>query len=157
REDFEWIRSEIVALGGEATLFAVDESDHGGQEDLVSTFRHTRDTDYKRLKRDADQLLASARRKKTSADAGDDGRRRGARRLPERFNDIERIDFFGAPARQQAAESLAALERAVAHDKPSAPPDVPHLAISDFRRRRWVTRPRPGVDRMSTAWLIRRF
>jgi hypothetical protein len=29
--------------------------------------------------------------------------------------------------------------------------------VADFRNRRWVTRPRPGVDRMASAWLIRRF
>jgi len=28
---------------------------------------------------------------------------------------------------------------------------------ADYRRKVWLTRPRPGVDRMSSAWLIRRF
>ena len=29
--------------------------------------------------------------------------------------------------------------------------------VEKFRSRTWVTRPRPGVDRMSSAWLIRKF
>ena len=29
--------------------------------------------------------------------------------------------------------------------------------VDKFRDRIWITRPRPGIDRMSTAWLIRRF
>jgi hypothetical protein len=32
-----------------------------------------------------------------------------------------------------------------------------HENVNDYRGRRWLTRPRPGVDRMSSAWLIRRF
>ena len=31
------------------------------------------------------------------------------------------------------------------------------VSSKDFVKRRWVTRPRPGVDRMASAWLIRRF
>ena len=30
------------------------------------------------------------------------------------------------------------------------------LAVKDFKKKVWVTRPRPGVDRMASAWLIRR-
>src|SRR5260370_36168419 len=45
REDFEWIRSEIVALRGEATVFAADALNTGG-DDLVPAFQRARDTDY---------------------------------------------------------------------------------------------------------------
>jgi hypothetical protein len=31
------------------------------------------------------------------------------------------------------------------------------MRVADFQKRRWVTRRRPGVDRMASAWLIRRF
>jgi len=31
------------------------------------------------------------------------------------------------------------------------------LEPTDYRGRTWTTRPRPGVDRMSSAWLIQRF
>jgi hypothetical protein len=35
--------------------------------------------------------------------------------------------------------------------------EVARLERSGYRRRVWVTRPRPGIDRMASAWLIRRF
>ena len=44
REDFEWIRSEIVALGGEATVFSADSLDASGGEDIVATFHRARAT-----------------------------------------------------------------------------------------------------------------
>jgi hypothetical protein len=34
---------------------------------------------------------------------------------------------------------------------------VPSASLTDYRGRRWVTRPRPHVDRLACAWLIRRF
>src|SRR5712691_4565915 len=51
REDFEWIRSEIVALGGEATMFTADGVSTGDTEHLVHAFQAARDVDYGRLVR----------------------------------------------------------------------------------------------------------
>ncbi len=156
REDFEWIRSEIAALGGEATVFVAEALSPGG-EDLVAAFQRVRDADYRTLKRDADRVLSAARAKRRNPAANRDEWGRGVRRLRERFHEIERIDFFHAPAGQDAAASIGALERfAVAAKKPVAV-HPPVLAPTAFRKRRWVTRPRPGVDRMASAWLIRRF
>ena len=155
REDFEWIRSEIVALRGEATVFAADALSPGG-DDLVAAFQRARDTDYRTLKRDADRMLSASRAKRRSpADRDEWGR--GVRRMRERFTEIERIDFFHAPAGQDAAGSISALERLAAGAKEPAVADALVLTPTAFRNRRWVTRPRPGVDRMASAWLIRRF
>src|SRR4051794_20175163 len=55
REDFEWLRTEIVALGGEATVFAA-EALNAGADELVASFQRARDTDYQMLKRDADRM-----------------------------------------------------------------------------------------------------
>jgi hypothetical protein len=156
REDFEWLRSEIVALGGEATVFAAEALNAGG-EDLVAAFQRARDTDYQTLKRDADRMLSASRAKRRSAAANRDEWGRGVRRMRERFNEIERIDFFHAQAGQAAAASIGALERLAAGTKESTAIEASVLSPAAFRNRRWVTRPGPGVDRMASAWLIRRF
>jgi hypothetical protein len=156
REDFEWIRSEIVALKGDATVFAADALNTSGDE-LVAAFQRARDTDYQTLKRDADRLLSVSRTKRRGRAANRDEWGRGVRRMRERFNEIERIDFFHAPAGQRAASSISALERLAAGAKEPVAGDASPLAPTAFRNRRWVTRARPGVDRMASAWLIRRF
>ena len=143
REDFEWIRSEIVALGGEATVFAADALNEGG-DDLVAAFQRARDTDYRTLKRDADRMLSASRAKRRSPAANRDEWGRGVRRMRERFNEIERIDFFHAPAGQDAAGSISALERLAAGVKKPAAVDAPLLSPTAFRNRRWVTRPPSG-------------
>src|SRR5262245_15175598 len=34
---------------------------------------------------------------------------------------------------------------------------LPKLAAKDFAGRTWLTRPRPEIDRVGSAWLIRKF
>ena len=156
REDFEWIRSEIVSLRGDAIVFAA-EALGAGADDLVAAFQRARGSDYEALKRDAVRIATSfrANRRKPLRDREEWNRR--VRRLRERFNEIERIDFFHAPAGLEAARAIGALERIGARAKDPVSSDAPALTPAAFRHRRWVTRPRPGVDRMASAWLIRRF
>jgi hypothetical protein len=156
REDFEWIRSEIVALGGEATVFAADALNDGGN-DLVAVFQRAREDDYRTLKRDADRMLSASRAKRSSPAARRDEWHRSVRRMRDRFNEVERIDFFHAPTGKEAAASIGALERLADGTRESTAIDASVLSPAAFRNRRWVTRPRPGVDRMASAWLIRRF
>lgn len=156
REDFEWIRSEIAALGGEATVFTADAL-NGDGDDLVAAFQRARDADYRALKRDADRMLSSSRTKRRGPAGGREPWNRAVRRMRERFNEIERIDFFPAPSGHDAAGSVGALERLAAGARDTAAVDAPVVSPAEYRGRRWVTRPRPGVDRMASAWLIRRF
>jgi hypothetical protein len=87
---------------------------------------------------------------------------RGARRLRKAFDQWAAIDFFAGEAQRQAAEAVAELEQHVAH---AADPNEPRAAAraipradrAAYRGRVWATRCRPWVDRLGSAWLIRRF
>src|SRR3954466_6207554 len=61
REDFEWIRSEIVALGGDAIVFAAEALN--GADNLVAAFRSARTADYQALKKDVDRMQPGSRSK----------------------------------------------------------------------------------------------
>ncbi len=158
REDFEWIRSEIVALGGEATLFAADALDEGNGADIVAASRRAREADYKALARELHRV------RKDSRSAGKPGSRhdrtgRALRHVRERYDEITRIDFFNATGRDAIAGAIDALDARLAA-RPAAPEEEEEtvtITPNRFSNRRWVTRPRPGVDRMASAWLIRRF
>jgi hypothetical protein len=150
REDFEWLRVEIEGSGGEAVIFAAQHLSVEAEAALVEEFRRQRQTAYTEL---ADELQRLGVRKTT-------GRAqrtlREVARLRERFQAIERIDFFGSAGRDRVASLLAALES----NRPEAGGPRPSAESDDTRQyqgRLWVTRPRPGVDRMASAWLIRRF
>ncbi|HEV2982988.1 MAG TPA: chromate resistance protein ChrB domain-containing protein [Vicinamibacterales bacterium] len=156
REDFEWLGSEIVALGGEATVFTADAISQGGVEDIVTVFQANRTRDYRALQKEIRRLLATAHGKRGATDRQRKAAR-AVRAVRERFEALERIDFFGAAARDETAAALAELERKVAGPTPARSTASPASQKAQFQGRRWVTRRRPGVDRMASAWLIRHF
>lgn len=75
-------------------------------------------------------------------------------RLRLRFQEIVSIDFFGSPLRDPVERTLAAMQEQ--KSKPSLP-ELGKVSRSSYRNRKWVTRPRPGVDRVMSAWLIHKF
>ena len=85
-----------------------------------------------------------------------------ARKLRKAYANLGAIDFFPGEARKQAEEALADLEQRAAR---ALSPDEPHPLNDaivrrngrDFQGRVWATRRRPGVDRLASAWLVRRF
>jgi hypothetical protein len=151
REDFEWLRTEITSQRGDATLFAGHPLGKRASESLVSEFRAARARDFAALHRDAEALNNRPRT------PGDARRNRLVRQLAERLTHLESIDFFGADRRAEAAAAVQALQRRTSGGKMIAASTPPQLKAQAFSGRVWVTRPRPGVDRMSCAWLIRRF
>lgn len=84
------------------------------------------------------------------------------RKLRKAFAQLAAIDFFPGAERQQLDGALQALEtavsRALSKDEPSSRDQpIPRLDRHDYQGRVWATRKRPWVDRLASAWLIRRF
>ena len=137
REDFEWLVREIRAEGGEATLC------HGSllagttDEEVRAMFQAERETEYAAIERDARSL---------AGEGSDDE----LGRLRSRLAETVRVDFFGAPGRE-AAEHALAEAAPPAPDQTEAAPEMPVRGVT------WVTRTGIKVDRIASAWLIRRF
>jgi hypothetical protein len=151
REDFEWLRTDIVASGGDAMLLRAETVDAAAEAELVGAFREARRLELERIRREA---LAARRGRGTPA-----GNARAARDLAERLAALEAGDYFGGvdAARQAARSAVAALQPKQGAHVTKAPADTDGLKTADFTGRTWITRPRPGIDRFASAWLIRRF
>jgi hypothetical protein len=159
REDLEWIKAEINAIGGQAMVMAADAVDPSTRQEVVELFRVARGQDFQAIHGQAHAMLGRVRAR---APVGSARRRlmQSVRRLRERFHDLEAVDFFDAPHHNEAAQVLADLDRRTKGGGSMAirpTPSTTTLDVNSFRGRVWLTRPRPGVDRMSSAWLIRRF
>lgn len=137
REDLEWIRAEIVAHRGQASLLEASALDGYTDKDLVAQLRADRDAEYR-------AFIKKARRT------------RGVRKLKEQLAAIVKRDYANTPSRRDAEKLVADLERELDHQLPAAA-QGPQLRARDFKGRVWLTRPHPGIDRMASAWLIRRF
>jgi hypothetical protein len=160
REDFEWMKAEIGALGGQAIVFAATHVENASGEEIVAAFRAARQADFEAMTR-AIVDLGVAKSRRGAAALKPAARRRIARALRasrHRLGQLDGIDFFQAPGRDEVVAAIEALEsRLQTETRRRTPSSGARLPKNGFQGRRWITRPRPGVDRMSSAWLIRRF
>src|SRR5687768_11969194 len=154
REDFEWLKTEVKAAGGDASVFAADSVDAWSDDALIEEFRRARQDLYEELGRDVEQALkrsASARRPKGT-------RAPALRRLVDIFRErlvaAEKIDFFGSAGRDRVLTLLRQLEDRIGGTGSQAAPSgsLDHAGRkASYQGRLWITRPRPGVDRMASA------
>lgn len=134
-ERFEWLSAVIRKYKGQASVVELFSIDDMPSAELKQSFIEARSVDYEKLLREL---------KKTKQASGN------LSRLRRRLHEIAEVDFFGSPLRVRVETALAALEN---------PQREPRKAVrhgrKEFRGRTWATRPRPGIDRVSSAWLIR--
>ena len=143
RERFEWLAQMIRKHAGEASVVSVQSIDNLSTPQLVARFAEARSREYQEIIRDVQKVSRFAIQKR--------GTRRISR-LRERFREIVEIDFFGNPLQKRLEELFARADAAPAATKKSTKANP-----KDYIGRVWVTRPRPGIDRSASAWLIRNF
>jgi hypothetical protein len=152
-EDLQWVMREIVAGGGEATLVEANLVQGLRDDEVEALFNRARDLDYEDL---VEQIRAAAKLVPKRGKLKDDARRKLAaelERLQRRLEEIAAIDFFHASSRETAASLLEELRQRLA----SEPAVVVDNKAPKYHGRTWVTRKGIHVDRMASAWLIRRF
>jgi hypothetical protein len=147
-EDFEWLRREIVEHGGDGWIVEGKFKAGLTDEAVRDSFRRARTADFAELTAEARTLLDRTR----AAEADIDSLTPEWRRLDRRVKAAARIDFFDAPGRQELEVLMDTIDRTLHPVEPSAPSS--HEAL---RARTWMTRKGVKVDRIASAWLIRRF
>jgi len=156
QEDLQWIAREITQEGGEATLCKASFIEGLRDAQIESFFQTARDADYAAVGEEARDLASELPKKL----APDDERRpdweAALARFKKRLGEIAVIDFFGAPARLAAQSAVASLEKRLERQATSES-DTPPPKPSEYRNRTWITRKNIHVDRIASAWLIRRF
>jgi hypothetical protein len=156
REDFMWLRAEIASLGGAATVLVGDAIDRTDRRSIVEAFTAARAADYASLLQQIGRAARQLGRLGSGSPRGRIDRRVTA--LALRLRTLEAIDFLSAPGGDDARRALQALEERMGRARRAKAADQTQVVNFDsYRDRVWVTRRRPGVDRMSSAWLIRRF
>ncbi len=148
-ERCQWLSKQIRDAGGEATLIRVAEIEGMSKEEIVGMFNEARATEYKELAGACQEALA--RHKK----GAEEELRAELEKLQRRFREIREVDYFNSPG---VHDAQIVLERAVSALAPHKGGTLaPMLEGRAFVGKTWLTRPRPGIDRAGSAWLIRRF
>lgn len=141
QERMEWLATAIRTYKGQASVVQVQGFDDLPADHLKQLFVEARSRDYQKLLREAKKVLALS-----------PARRPGGRlnRIRRRFLELQDIDFFGSPLRTKLENLLVQADTETAGRKANR-------KSGEYVNRLWMTRPRPGIDRVSSAWLIRRF
>ena len=153
QEDFEWLLKEIRDAGGEALICEARLVDGLSDEQVAAMFNAARETDYDAMAKEARALGDAIKAEAGSATYGE-ARARLAR-LKASVAQASAIDFFGANGRETVDGLIAHLASSLGEDSPMQRPTTSER--DDLKGRVWVTRQRVFVDRIASAWLIRRF
>ncbi len=137
QERFEWLAAIIRKNKGEASVAQVTSFDGLSPETIAQLFLEARNKDY--------QQLMGALGKRRSHKPGQ------LAALRRRLAELAAIDVFDSPLRKRVEGMLDAVEQG------RFPSNTKARSRREFLNRSWVTRPRPGIDRVSSAWLIQRF
>ena len=157
-ELFQWLVQEIQSLRGEATLLRVDRVETMTDEKIATLFHKARAPEYQAVIQGCREILRHL-------DRYQGNHRRSIPRLRGKLDGLKReldrvqaIDYLKAPVGERARtlwETTAKRLRA-AETRPRATIGR-HRTSLPPRGSTWVTRPRPHIDRIASAWLIKRF
>lgn len=144
QEHMEWLAAAIRSYQGQASVVKVQGFDDLPDEQLKQLFAESRSHDYQKLLHETKKLLYLPPPRRPSGQL---------KRIRRRFVELQDIDLFGNPLRTRIEAMLA---RADEPDPTKAAKSMKRKS-REYVNRAWGTRPRPGIDRVSSAWLIRRF
>jgi len=154
-EDLQWLLGEIRSGGGEGLICEAKLIDGQTDEETIQMFQSARDAEYAELAAEARLLLDSL---PEGEEIPPDRRRqveKEAERLNRRAAEIARIDFFAAGGRETVKGLLDGIAARLTPTTPDNAATPAPTAI--YTGRIWVTRAGMHIDRIASAWLIRRF
>lgn len=158
-EDLQWLYRQVIDGGGEAMLFSAASVAGVSDPEIESMFRAQSDEEYAAIEAAAGEITDSPSETEVA-------------RLQRLLSRATARDFFGAAGRAKAVRAVEAVEQR--HETASRSSGEDSSGSNASGRARpvaagshdsadapkgalWVTRAGVHVDRIASAWLIRRF
>ncbi|MBI5682141.1 MAG: chromate resistance protein [Deltaproteobacteria bacterium] len=159
-ELLQWLVSEITAMKGDAGFVKVSKIETMKNEELVEFFNRQRESDFRGIQTsisEMEQKINSV--KKDSASNHLNKLSERFKKTAREFEEIRKIDFFGSRAGSGLQKRLGLIEKRLKKSSDVLFKDAPVTVrrIEDYQGKAWFTRKKPFVDRMASAWLIKRF
>lgn len=162
----QWLMAEVASLGGEGDFVITDTFEMLNNSDIVALFSRQREADYNNLEKRLNELEM----KLNSVEKG--SKVKNTKNLQVQFDrfwkeysDIKEIDFFPSRSAAEVGKKISSLQKKMskvlstsrAEETDEMKTTIPRRHPDDYRGRVWTTRKNPFVDRMASAWLIRKF
>lgn len=158
----QWLVSEVASLRGEAGFVRIERIESMNDNEIITMFNQHRENDYRSIEKDINEIerkIASIR--KAGAVQNTKKVLEQLNKHSKRFEEIKKIDFFSSSTGLEIEKKINSLKSEIMD---SIQPDVKNKDIivmqkhiKDYQGKIWITRKRPFVDRMASAWLIRKF
>ena len=155
QEDFAWLTREIVELGGEALVCEAELVEGLSDDELRQMFVTARNEDYARLSGEALALVVRLEGATANGELADIASQTG--RLRKQLSEVAAIDFFEADGRDAAEQPIARLESQLQQGSEAMTPEPGKPVAPSGDSKIWVTREHVQIDRIASAWLVRRF
>lgn len=165
-EALQWMLAELPGLKGEGLLLKTDSIEPLQQEDIVALFNDQRQPQYQEIVKKIDEFSGRLRNlRKGGKDKKATSLFRQYEKIQAEFQAVQQRDFFQSDMGKNVATQLGLLRKQLEefsavekdHQGSISTPLPNGRNITNFSGLTWLTRKRPFVDRMASAWLIRRF
>jgi hypothetical protein len=161
-EYFQWLVSEVISRGGEGAFVRVERIESMKEKELIALFDQNREKEYRPVEEGVEALERRIGNSKKAEGAENKKKLiEDLNRLIKDFGMIRKIDFFLSKKGTSLEVRLKSITKEITSLSARGINEPEKLMAlkdrKDYQRRTWVTRKRPYVDRMASAWLIRRF
>jgi len=160
-EFLQWLVSEISGMKGEGAFARIEKIETMKNSEIIALFNEQRGADY----RDIGKSLDDLERRLGSIQKG--ARVKNIKIISEQlvkllreYDGIVAIDFFHLDEGKRLSERIINLKsqiRALSGVEERKEGPILTRDITKYYAKVWVTRKKPFVDRMASAWLIRKF
>ena len=161
-EFLQWLVSEIAEMKGEADFVKIEKVDTMKDPEIISLFNKQRASDYQVI----EKALEDIERKLSSTQKGGKSQNLPGisdhiARLRKGFEEVKKIDFFSSDEGKSLAAKIKQAEAEIKRDsvkgaKKIGPAAIIPQSLGDYQGKKWTTRKKPFIDRMASAWLIRK-
>ena len=161
-EEFcQWLIGEVKSMGGDGAFVRSAEIKTMTDTDIRRLFTTQADREYHRLEKviDVFERKIQSIRKGSKSEAGKHLADQAAK-LTKEFEELRKRDYFESSTGHILKKRIQALEAALRDAGEKAPEGAASIVAKrtqDYRGKIWATRKNPFVDRMASAWLIKRF
>ncbi len=160
-EFLQWLIGEVKSMGGDGAFVRTAEIKTMSEKDIVRLFTVQVVEEYNRTEKGLEVIERKVQsiRKGSKSEEGKHLAVQVAK-IAKEVEEIGKRDWFNSREGQSIKKRLQTLETAVREAGKKSPAEVVSIAsrqIQDYQGKTWATRKNPFVDRMASAWLIRRF
>ena len=160
-EFFQWLITEVRSMKGDGAFVKSADIRTTDDADIRGVFLKQAEQEYRRFEKDLDALERRVQSMgKGTRTENLKGLAEQTAKLGKGLDEIRKRDFFLSPIgalMQKRVQAIGAGVKVLAGSSSAKSTTVKMRRIDEYQARTWVTRKNPFIDRMASAWLIRRF